>query len=77
MSKQSEPSSKWRLIFAWTDGIASARMSVVVDLPHANQAGSPVAMITSIADKFGIPIAKCTEASAERLDPDRDDDGTF
>lgn len=72
-----DKSNKWRLIFAWTDGIASSRMSVIVTLPDANQAGSPVEMITSIADKFCIPLGKCTEASAERLRHDSDDDNPF
>lgn len=74
---ETSKSKRWHLRFAWTDGIATARMSVTVDLPNGDPAGSPLAMIQRIADKFHIPLSKCTEASAELVERCGDDDMPF
>lgn len=75
--KKTETGKRWLLRFTWTAGIARAHMSVTVDLPTAEQAGGPVAMIQSIADRFCIPLSHCSEASAERVEQDGSDDNPF
>lgn len=79
--KKIETSKKWRLRFTWTDGLARASIGVTITLPLDDPASisdaNPVAMIASIADQFKIPLAKCSEASAERVEWNGDDDNPF
>lgn len=74
---ETSKSKRWHLRFAWSDGIATARMGVTVDLPVRDPNGGPMELIQRIADKFHIPLDRCTEASAELVERGSDDDMPF